>query len=526
MLKKNKIYGVIGALLSTSMLVAGCGPSEVKTKSAEVKYASDEQVYPMECEDMLTVWSSSINGDLSETPLGKAWQEKTGAKVEFLQPMSGSNEALSVLIASGELPDIMITNLYNSAGGISKYADDGVIIPINDYMEEYASNFTKFLKENPEIDKMIKSDDGNYYCIPFVRGDERLASSSGIAVRKDMLDKAGLDIPETIDEWHTALKAFKDQGATAPLSYDLVYWERYAGVFTGAYGTKADFYIKDGEVKYGCLEPEFKEAITTLSQWYDEGLLDKNIVKVADLDANILNSQTGASCMWAGSGIGKYMKAMKEKNPDFELAPAKYPVLNKGDEPMFGLKENLYNVNNSGFITSSCENIELALRFLDYGYSDEGHMFFNFGIEGESYDMVDGYPQYTDLILDNPEGKTVSEAMGDYCLAASSGPFVQDFRYIEQYYQIEQQKDALNVWQETQAPANNIPMISLTTEESRRISTIMSNVETCVDETIFKFIMGIEPIEKYDDFINNLKQFGIDEAIEIYTGAVERYNKR
>lgn len=521
----RKLAALICAAACAATVLSGCGTKSVKTRSTEITYA-DGGVYPMQCEDVLTVWSASLSSnDLSDTSLGINWQKNTGAKIEFIQPMNGSQEALSVLMASGDLPDIMIANLYNEPGGVSKFADDGVIIPLNDYMEEYAPNLTKYLKEHPDIDKMVRSDDGNYYSFPFIRGDERLASSCGLAVRKDMLDKAGLDVPETIDEWHTALQAFKNQGASAPLSYDLGYWEQYMSIFTGAYGTKADFYMKDGEVKYGYLEPEMKEALTTFNQWYKEGLIDKNIVKVADLDANILNSQTGASCMWAGSGIGKYMNAMAEKNSSFELVAAPNPVLNKGDRSEFGGKEQLYNVNNNAFITTACTNIELAMRFLDYGYSDEGHMFFNFGTDGESYNLVDGYPQYTDTIL-KPDGKTVSEAMNEYFLASSSGPFVQDYRYIEQYYQLDQQKDALDVWSETDAPARNVPKVSFTAEESQRLSTIMSNVQTTADEMLFKFIMGIEPLDNYDNFINKIKQLGIDEAIDIYTVAVERYNNR
>ena len=347
-----------------------------------------------------------------------------------------------------------------------------------------------------------------------------------MAVRKDMLDKAGLQVPETIDEWHVALTEFKKQGATAPLSYDLLYWEKYYGVFMGAYGTKADFYLKDGKATYGYLEPEFKEGLNTLRQWYSEGLIDKNVVKIPDLDANILNSVTGASCVWAGGGLGKYLTAMKDKDSTFNLVPAPFPVINKGDTPKFGTKEKLLNVNNNAFITSKCKNVELAMRFLDYGYSEKGHMLFNFGKEGESYEMKDGNPVYTDLILHNPDGLSVSDSMKKYLLAMNSGPFVQDERYIEQYYQYQQQKDAVDIWSKSEADVNSLPLISLTAEESSKISKIMNDVETCADEMIYKFIMGIEPIDKYDSFVKQLKGFGIDDAIEIYNTAIERYNKR
>ena len=524
-MKKQEITRTAALFIAASLLLSGCGTKKADKNAAKVEYPNG-CTYPVKCEDTLKVWSSSLPGDVAENPLGKQWQSETGVTVEFEQPMNGSSEALSVLMASGDLPDIMITNLYNEPGGVKKYVDDGVLIAITDYIKDYAPNLKKYLDKHPEIDKMAKSDEGEYYSFPFIRGSEKLASSSGMAVRKDMLDKAGLQVPETIDEWHVALTEFKKQGATAPLSYDLLYWEKYYGVFMGAYGTKADFYLKDGKATYGYLEPEFKEGLNTLRQWYSEGLIDKNVVKIPDLDDNILNSVTGASCVWAGGGLGKYLTAMKDKDSTFNLVPAPFPVINKGDTPKFGTKEKLLNVNNNAFITSKCKNVELAMRFLDYGYSEKGHMLFNFGKEGESYEMKDGNPVYTDLILHNPDGLSVSDSMKKYLLAMNSGPFVQDERYIEQYYQYQQQKDAVDIWSKSEADVNSLPLISLTAEESSKISKIMNDVETCADEMIYKFIMSIEPIDKYDSFVKQLKGFGIDDAIEIYNTAIERYNKR
>lgn len=72
----------------------------------------------------------------------------------------------------------------------------------------------------------------------------------------------------------------------------------------------------------------------------------------------------------------------------------------------------------------------------------------------------------------------------------------------------------------------SIPLVSFTDEESQRLSTIMNNVQTSVSENVFKYIMGIEPMENFDKLVNQVESFGIHEAIEIYSKAVDRYNKR
>lgn len=524
-MKIRRMLSITVCIVLCAFAVGCAQNTSVSTKTGNIKYP-EEGIYPLQTDGALTVWCSLTPSETLQTSaLGLAWQKETGIEVEFQQ--ASSNESLSLLVASNDLPDILITTLANQSGGLQKYVDDGVVISIGEHMENYAPNLKKILDNNAVIDRMVKSDEGKYYMFPFIRGDDLLTVSSGPVVRKDILDNAGMTVPETIDEWYKVLKLYKESGFNAPLSYDLMTWEGAKnGIFLGAYGTRADFYIDDGKIKYGFLEPEMKDALANLKKWYEEGLLDKNIVKVSDMDASILNSDVGASCMWAGSGIGRYMKAAAEKNPEFELVAAPLPVLNKGDKPEFGVKEFIVSPANNGFITTACNNIELAMRFLDFGYSERGHMLLNFGIEGESYNMINDYPTYTDLITKNPDGLSMSQVMQKYVLSMGSGPFVQDIRYIEQYYNLQQQKDALIIWENTNVIDHNIPPITFTGEESSKLNTIMNNVKTYVDEMIFKFIMGIEPMEKYDSFVNNIKNFGIDEAITIYEHALSRYRNR
>ena len=70
-------------------------------------------------------------------------------------------------------------------------------------------------------------------------------------------------------------------------------------------------------------------------------------------------------------------------------------------------------------------------------------MLFNFGVEGVSYEMKDGYPTYTDEVMKNPDGLSITQALSKYNLASYSGPFVQDRRYVEQYSALPQQKRPL-----------------------------------------------------------------------------------
>lgn len=133
--------------------------------------------YPMEAGDKLTYWCeltttvSANYASLGDTPFAKGWQAETGAQIEFLHPPAGQlKEQFSLILADGNLPDLMEYNwMVDYPGGPEKAIKDGVILPLNDIFEQYCPNLTAYLQANPDIDKMIKTDEGHYYVFPFIR---------------------------------------------------------------------------------------------------------------------------------------------------------------------------------------------------------------------------------------------------------------------------------------------------------------------------------------------------------------------
>ena len=153
-------------------------------------------------------------------------------------------------------------------------------------------------------------------------------------------------------------------------------------------------------------------------------------------------------------------------------------------------------------------------------------MFYNFGNEGLTYKMVDGYPKYTELIMKNSEGLSNTQVMSKYMRGHTNGPFVQDKRYIEQYYERPQQKEAMVNWKKNNFNKYIMPPVTPTPKESEELSKILNDLTTYTDEMTLKFIMGVEPLENFDQYVAQIKKLGIDKALKIYQAALTRYNKR
>lgn len=532
---------MIGVLIVLSGILGACdqkgtesaakidGRSGSDKQQAVQTAASGEQM-------KLTYWAelngnaASIKSSFNEVPFFQEWQQRTGVNLQFIQPPANqAKEAINVLLTSGELPDMIEYEWINYPGGPEKAINDGYILRLNDIIDQYAPHLKQYLNDHPDIDMQIRTANGSYYAFPFIQGDDKLRTYQGPIIRKDWLDELGLEVPTTIDEWHTVLKAFKEQkGAEAPLTFLGVPNPLFGvegGGFIGAYGTKKGFYQEGGNIKFGAQEPEYKQFLSLFRDWYAEGLIDKNLAAVDSetQDTNMIIGRSGASIWNAGAGIGTWLPILQEDDPSAQLVPAPYPVLNKGDRPKFGQLAPAIGSSGGVAISGNSRHVEEAARMLDYGYGPEGHLLFNFGIEGLSYEMRDGYPTYTDTILKNPDKWAPAQALAMYTRASYFGPFVQDTRYMEQYYTLQEQKDAVRLWSSTNAALHNLPTLPKTEKESTEMSVIMQEVNKVVDEMSLKIIFGIEPLESFDMYVDQIKSLQIDRAIQIQQQALDRY---
>ena len=122
--------------------------------------------------------------------------------------------------------------------------------------------------------------------------------------------------------------------------------------------------------------------------------------------------------------------------------------------------------------------------------------------------MKDGKPVYTDLIMNNPDGMSVAQALAAYTRASTSGAGIQSEDYIDQYYAQDNQKKALELSMKTDMGEHMFPPTSVSEENQDRYSEIMSQVKTLADEMEASFICGTTPMSEWDSYQQKLKDAG------------------
>lgn len=494
----------------------------------------------------LKVWMpllfNSAVTDLNDTELWKEVEKRLNIDLEIVSPSRGSEaENFNLMIASGDLPDIIYTGWSESSGlfteGGDAYIENGIALRLNELVDEYMPNY-KWALENivtsEEERKLFYTDEGNIFEIFAISPYEEYVYQC-VSVRDDLLREAGWEeLPETVDEYEEAMVALKENGVKYPyyLAKDGIDTATRCGSFVAAYGLGPDFYQEDGVVKYGPTEDAFKEYLTRMNKWYEMGLIYPDFVAgdeedmkakwLADETAVILHS-CDTSRAWL-TGVG-----------DSTSTAGNPPVLNKGERVQWRQKNYQARFPNSAVITTACKNPEAAAAFLDYGYCEEGYMLYNYGIEGVTYERAEeelefngiryAAGKYNDFIYGD-EDNTLYDRVMNY--KWHIGPFLRfEHEANPNLAKPDNPNKETRKWlTEAGDTTLNLPPITLNAEESVESQKIMNEVSEYQNVTVAQFIMGQKSLDEFDSYVETMKSLGIETAIEYRQNALDRYNSR
>ena len=532
-----KIVGAGAAALG----LAACGGS--KSESAASTAASQftgeavTATYPLANGDKtLNIYirnaTSGVVQNYHDIKAFQVAEENLGVNLAFTHPAVGSeSDQFNLMIASGEYPDVIIWSYSTSPMGVDELIDEGVLIDMDSCIRQYAPNYLAAV-DTPAHEKEVLSNSGTYqgiYC--FTLG---VPVSSGPSIRADLLEKYGLDVPVTVDDWENVMATIRDN--EPGVTYPFTTYRNYIGnanlnLLLPAYKTSTEFCSDgNGGVVFGPSTDNYRQFVTKLNDWYNKGLLDPEFMSndSAANNAKLVNGSSIASVLSLNSGIGNVTTTARASNPDFELVGVAWPVLNEGDTPCFHLDGGVAQVSVQAVVTSSCADPALATQVLDYFFSEEGNNLLCWGIEGESYTVnADGSKTFTDAVMNNPEGKTPSEAVLAYALPSYGfvNPMDED-AYMQITLTMPEQVEARTLWHSLDQGVC-LPQLTIAPEHQNDYNMIMNEVDTYVQEMLIRFVTGQSNIdESWDTYVNTLNGMGLDVATQYMTDAYNAFQQR
>lgn len=563
---KKKLFALCLALTLILGILAGCGsapeepsaaPEEAPTETpaapeeappeepSEEEPASDEIVhlidFPIDHDFEVTVSMSTTpsltnSGILGPTPgddLGWVhWlSERTGAEITVdLYSFLDENTKQSLMIATGDFTDIIMGSLQYS-GGVDTAVNDEVLTDISQYAE-YMPDYMNVLFKNPDNVALAYST-GFHLTAFYGINDPEAKSDYGPVMRKDWLEALDLDVPETYDDWHEVLTAFKNE-------YNATLWiTSFGGVpgnLAGGYGAceyaggPADpTWSEDGEFKHAVLSDGYKKYLRMMNQWYQEGLIYSDFISSggSDYPDNSLFT-TDRIGVWFDytANLEKDQMLLEPETTGAYITPVPWPTEKAGE---FNPQTYTKLPNNAGIdgmggfsVTTASEDIPLLCAIINEFYTEEGHEFANWGIEGEHYTIEpDGSHKFTDLILKDEYGLGPNIAMTIYFF--KDGPFEYDSdRFLASYSDM--QLEAAEMWT---SGAGNIAASNLDADQSLAYFMAQSDVNTVYQEYTAKFIIGEKSIDNdWDEYIGKLTNAGLDTILELGQLGVDQYFER
>lgn len=488
----------------------------------------------------LTPDLANTYSDLNEHIVVQAAEEVTGVHINFTHAsFFTANDDFNLMTAAGDYCDLISCAVKYYATGGAGALEDGVIINLSDLIPEYAPDYNAVINSDETHIAQSRSDTGDI--LAFYTWKDEVYNRSGMQTRGDWLDELGLDAPETYEEYESVLLAFQSAyGCTAAMQmYPSCLLT--GSMLCGGYGVSGYYTVYDdsgeipnvmfqidGTAHCSLLEDGYRDYLTMLNKWYTEGLISSDFLSGScnpNDSKNLGDIYSGNTGIWYSEyqNLADYASSIDDDN--VYIAALKDPTIKKGDRTHFGGSIALGSSN--GFTTSistQCENTELATKWCNFWFTEQGFLLATYGIEGESYTLdASGNPVFTELVTNNPNGLSQREAQSMYSL--SQFPTLSkksvDFLSLN-----DEQIAAIEVWDSSIDGAYLMPDVSLTPEESAEYASIMSDINTYASTTVDQMVIGEASLADWDAFTDTLRGMKIERCVEIYQAALDRYNSR
>jgi putative aldouronate transport system substrate-binding protein len=491
---------------------------------------------------------STFNGNTNW--FTKYYEDKTNVHVNWIPvPLPQFRERVNLTLASGDAVDVIIhgenSQANFSATDYMKLAEQKVILPVQSYLETDTVYWKQRIDEQEGWRDVMTLPDGNIYALPSLNDCFHCHYYGKMYVNLGFLKNTNMKIPTTPEEFRQMLIAFKNLDANG--NGDLNDEIPFMGA-TDNFGCKVDtflmsafvyddgenrLYLENGKVTASFMKTEFQEGLRYLNQLFREGLIAKDSFTAsrnvrAQLNSAKYESVIGAIPNMHTGNLGTRETGQPVRWIDYEsIAPLKGPK---------GLQITRYDPYNGftsgGSIPATCKNPALIIRWLDWFMSEEGTTMVGYGEKGVGWTNADpratgpsGSPAKIKTIIIPPDypnygnltwGFKFPNYRSDvYRMSTQDAPDMRapDGSGRERYHAINVRANYVPYAQKRE---NVVPPLYYSAEHSLEMTTMVTNINTYVDESIAKFVVGDMNIDSgWATFQNNLKNLGIDRYLQI-----------
>ncbi|MBD2847180.1 extracellular solute-binding protein [Paenibacillus sp. IB182496] len=521
---KKAGLGLLAAALGTSLLAACSNGNNETPGGAEAEPGDNFNAtgYPIVDEketQHFVISKGPAHGDFDEMDTVQALEEMTNVHIQWEAiSQSGFDEKKNLMFASGELPDGFFLGL--NSQDVIQYGQQGILLPLEDLIEQYAPNISRIFEDYPAVRQAATAPDGHIYALPWFEGYEYFLYRNTLLINKTWLDNLGLDVPETTEEFHEVLKAFKTQdpngnGKADEMASTWLHNEATRGYYElfGAFGAVDAmdmFSIEDGKVRFEGVRDEYRDGLNYLHALYADGLIDPETF-TQNADQLAAKTRTGnVGVLAAFTGIFELGEELLSEHY-VAVPPLKGP---NGDQ-LWRRQDNRLQQNFFS-ITSENPHPEVAIRLADAMNETDMRVQLHRGPFGTHLQRTDD-----GLIepVDPPAGVNALEFKGQEA-PLNSLPLLypqEDLdlnkpdapqRYRMEFYEI---------YKPYIVPEENyFPLTYIDEEKTRRLAILETDIMQYIRKMEAKWIIEGGADAEWDAYLKELGNMGLEEYIQIH----------
>lgn len=455
------------------------------------------------------------------------WEQETGLTLEFTTvPQASWDTHKTLIFSSGDIPDMIVGNAALTDSDVLGYADQGLIIPLQDLVAKYGENLNKITEENPNYKTRMFNAEGEMWSYPALADIDFGNRGNVLFVNKTWLADAGYDVNYeqgeyidvitdtfTTDDFYDMLVKFKE---LHPGSYPFelgsgadAFFDLYAAF--DAYDNADHLMLRDGTVEFTATNPNIKDGINWVHQMYGEGLIDPEIF-TQDADtyrAKVAADEGDTFGVVSAWTMQQFFDMSDERFKDGALM---LPL--EGPNGTRSWPESVPAViNGFAVITSTSDQPEICARLIDYMYSGFNSVDLMIGPIGSAVTANDD-GTYTQV--PQPEGVTYDEWIGSKnpgCMPFICPPSLTSLcTYNDAVTMTIEVGQAYRPYQEQL----NLPGMVLTVADSQTVADFNANAMDFIKRKNAEWITNGGVDAEWDAYVKELENMGVAEYVSIY----------
>ncbi|MFF0269935.1 ABC transporter substrate-binding protein [Kribbella sp. NPDC004536] len=554
-LSRRRRAAIVGTSLLALALAACSGGSSNDSSNKPLPTISGNPAVT------LSVFSpQSADWNLATNDFTKLIQQKFNITIKWQTTTfdgGPAKEKRQISLASGDYPDLYLlipwVDQFTQVD-LLKLSQQGVVVPLNQLIDQYAPNIKKAMDSTPEWKAMATAPDGKIYGMPQWVDCFHCSYQDKLWMNSAWLKKLGLQQPKTTEDMRKVLEAFKTQDPngngkadeiplSASVGNSLIPYFMNAFIYdpqgTSSGNNDSTLVLKDGKVDLQANKDGWREGLKYINSLYKEGLIDKGAFTQNGDALSQQGNRAGSVVLGSATVLhpGQFVNTGSADGRDkqYDAVP---PLTGPEGKNYTGF--NFPSVPGATFVLTSKATQEQqiqAIKMLDYIFTDPGQINGQFGMEGKGWTQ----PGSADVALDKslkPIFKQIPQKPGSKPLNSGWGALAQynntaHFRNSEAigtdiYSQSGYERklfEATKLYAGHEDKAQIYPFWKVWPDpaQANELATLQTNIQNYVQQNALQFITGSKNLDTdWDAYVKGLDSLGLKRYLEIQQAAYDK----